>query len=94
MSEQEQIETALASVERPSYVTELRFVLDNDWSGDPAVRIWVIVRDDITERAEVLEHAEPVRSSIVQALRDAEVARWPYVHFRGQSEQADLDRAA
>jgi len=54
----------------------------------------VIVRDDITERAEIPEHTEPVRSSIVQALRDAEVARWPYVHFRGQSEQADLDRAA
>ncbi len=93
MSEQEQVETILGSIERPSFVTEIRHILDNDWSGDPAVRIWVILRDDIADSGEILEYSQPIRSTIARALRDAEIDRWPYVHFRGQSEQAELDRA-
>ncbi|MCP4593517.1 MAG: hypothetical protein GY842_22495 [bacterium] len=93
MSEQEQIETILGSIERPSFVTEIRHILDNDWSGDPAVMIWVILRDDVAESAELLKRTEPIRTTVVQALRDAGLDRWPYVHVRGQSEQAELDRA-
>lgn len=93
MSEQEQIETVLATLQRPSFVSEIRHVLDDDWSGDPSVMIWVILRDDIADSADLLKHTKPVRSTIVQALRAAGVQRWPYVHFRSQSEQADLDRA-
>ncbi len=93
MSEQEQIETVLATLERPPFVTELRHALDNDWSGDPAVWIWVILRDDVAESGKILEHTKPIRSTIVQALRNAGIDRWPYLRFRGQSEQAALDRA-
>ena len=93
MSEQEQVEAVLGSIKRPSFVTEIRHVLDNDWSGDPAVLIWVILRDDIADSSEILEHSKPIRTTIGQALRDAKIDRWPYVHFRGQSEQAELDRA-
>jgi hypothetical protein len=93
MSEQEQIETLLGSIKRPSFVTEIRHVLDNDWSGDPAIMIWVILRDDFTESGEILKRTEPVRTTIAQTLRDAGIDRWPYVHVRGQSEQEELDRA-
>ncbi len=93
MSEEEQIEAVLATIERPTYVTEIRFALDNDWAGDPAVRFWVIMQDAIADSEEILEHAEPVRSTILHALRDAEISRWPFLRFRSQSEQAELDRA-
>ncbi|MCP4663612.1 MAG: hypothetical protein GY856_50145 [bacterium] len=33
------------------------------------------------------------RLRFVEALREAEIGRWPYVHFRGYSEQVELDRA-
>ncbi len=93
MSEQEQVDTVLATIQRPSFVTEVRYALDTDWSGDPAVRVWVILRDDIADSAEIFDHTEPIRSTITQALRDAGIDLWPYIHFRGQSEQAELDRA-
>lgn len=93
MTEQKQIETALGTVERPSFVTEIRHALDNDWSGDPGVWIWVILRDDVAGSPQIVEQTQPVRSAIVQALRDAGISRWPYLRFRGQSEQAELDRA-
>jgi hypothetical protein len=61
--------------------------------GDPAIWIWVILRDDIAGTAEILKHSQPVRTTIVQALREAGIDRWPYLRFRGQSEQAELDKA-
>ena len=92
MSEQERIETVLANVERPSFVKEIRFTLDNDWAGDPGVFIWVILQDDIAASREILKYTTPIRSAIAQALRAAEIDRWPYVHIRGASEQTELDR--
>ncbi len=93
MADQDQVASVLGSIQLPSFVTEIRHVLDDDWSGDPAVLIWVILRDDMAESAEILELTRPIRSTIVQALRDAGIDRWPYVRVRGQSEQAELDRA-
>lgn len=93
MSDQEQIDAALAAIDRPPFVKEIRYALDTDSTGDPAVLIWVILRDDIADSDEILEHVEPVRSTIVQALSDAGIDRWPYLRYRGQSEQAELDRA-
>ncbi len=93
MSEQEQVETMLATIERPPFVTEIRHVLDTDHAGDPALRIWVIFEDDTADGPEFLSRAEEVQSTIVKAVRQAEIGRWPYVHFRGHSEQVELDRA-
>lgn len=93
MSEQEQIESVLASFDCPPYVTELRYKLDNDWSGDPGVWIWVILRDDIADSADLRKYTRPVTSDLAQAVHNAGIDRWPYVHIRGQSEQAELDEA-
>ncbi len=93
MSEQEQVETVLGSIERPPFVTEIRHILDTDHAGDPAVRIWVIFDDDTAAGSYFLPYAKQVRRTIVDAMRKAEIGRWPYVHFRGYSEQMELDRA-
>lgn len=93
MSEHEKVENVLTGIPRPPFVTEIRHLLDTDHDGDPAVRIWVIFDDDTAASPEFLTRTEQVRSAIVEALREAEIDRWPYVRFRGQSEQAKLDRA-
>ncbi len=93
MSEQEQVETVLGRIERPPFVNEIRHLLDTDHAGDPAVRIWVIVDDDTAAGPDFISTAEQVQATIVEALREAEIGRWPYVHFRGYSEQVELDRA-
>ena len=93
MSEQEQVEAVLASIGRFPFVTEIRHALDNDWSGDPAIRFWVILRDDVAESDEFAERAEEVRSAIADAVHESEIDRWPYIRFRAESEQAELDGA-
>jgi len=93
MSEQEQIKTVLDAIDRPSFVTEIRHALDTDSSGDPAVWVWVVLEDDTADSDEFFERSEVVKTKIVQSLREAQIDRWPYVRFRGQSEQAELDRA-
>lgn len=93
MTEQQKVETVLAGIARPPFVTEIRHLLDNDHDGDPAVMIWVIFDDDTALGPEFFQRTEEVRSTIVEALREAEIDRWPYVRFRGQTEQMELDRA-
>ncbi len=93
MSEQEQVDIVLGSIERPPFITEIRHILDTDHAGDPAVRIWVIFDDDTAAGSDFLPCANRVRRTIVDAIRKAEIERWPYVHFRGYSEQMELDRA-
>jgi hypothetical protein len=93
MSEQERIETVLGAIDRPPFVTEIRHALDTDAAGEPAIWVWVVLEDDTADSAEFFERSEVVKSKIVQSLREAQIDRWPYVRFRGQSEQADLDRA-
>lgn len=92
MSEQEQIATVLDAIDRPPFVTEIRHALDTDAAGEPAIWVWVVLDDDTADSEEFFERSEVVRSRIVQSLREAQIARWPYVRFRGQSEQAELDR--
>ncbi len=36
MSEQEQVDAVLGTIERPPFVTDIRHVLDTDHDGDPA----------------------------------------------------------
>ncbi len=91
MSEQDQVEAVLASIEHFPFVTEIRHELDNDWAGEPAVRFWVILQDDVTD-AEFAERAEKVRWTIFEAVNKSEIDRWPYIRFRDESEQMELDR--
>ncbi len=93
MSEQEQVDTVLAGIACPPFVTEIRHALDNDHDGDPAIMIWVIFDDDTAAGPEFIARTEQVRSTIVEALRESGLSRWPYVRFRGYSEQVELDRA-
>ena len=93
MSEKEQIDKVLMGIPRPPFVTEIRHLLDTDHDGDPALRIWVIFDDETATGPDFLALTEQVRSTIAESLRKAEIDRWPYIRFRGHSEQAELDGA-
>ncbi|AGP42194.1 hypothetical protein BE04_22865 [Sorangium cellulosum] len=89
-----QVDVALQQVKErwnPAWpgLSEMLRLLDVDWSGDDAVRIWVILNDeDDQEWPE--EHMEAIDEAIRASLRDAGVDAWPYIHFRGKSEQEEL----
>ncbi len=53
----------------------------------------MIFDDKTADSPEFLPRAEQVRTTIVEAVREAEIGRWPFVRFRGHSEQVELDSA-
>ena len=65
--------------------------LDLDWSGDAAVRVWVIL-DDSDQNEWPREHTEQIDETIRESLRQAGVDIWPYIRFRGKAEQEALDQ--
>ena len=75
----------------PRLSTLLR-MLDLDWSGDEAIRIWVVLEDEDAPEGWPREQVEPIEEAIRGALKEAGVEAWPYINFRGKSEQEDLER--
>ena len=52
----------------------------------------MILRDDVAESAEFAERIKQVHWTIFEAVNESEIDRWPYIRFRAESEQAELDR--
>jgi hypothetical protein len=75
----------------PARVADVRYVMDTDWTGDPRINIWVVMKDSMPEPEWSRERLQPIEERIVSALRKRKVTRWPYVFFRSQSEQAEID---
>jgi len=75
----------------PSGVANLRYTVDNDWSGDPAIFFWITLSDDAARRAVLSQNSRRIMDVITQRLDP--VGQWgliPYFNFRSQSEQAKL----
>ncbi len=67
----------------------------NDWSGEPAVFLMVILADASSRRDRIGDVSSRVSQTIVQQVEPLE--QWgvfPYFNFRSQSEQAKLDQPA
>jgi hypothetical protein len=75
-------------------VVKLIREFDTDATGDPAIRVWVILKDEVAERPTYFEDAVRIRDQIDLALRRHGIRRWPYIHFRTASEQRGLERTA
>ena len=73
-------------------VVKLIWEFDTDATGDPAIRVWVILKDEVAERPTFFEEAVSIRDQIDLALRRRGIRRWPYIHVRTISEQRNLDR--
>ncbi len=74
----------------PEWVAELRFETGPDSTGDPAMWVWVILRDDAGVGQPARQDVTPVRSLMFQAAREVAPDRWTYVRFRTVSEQAGV----
>ena len=85
-----QVRGALETVQFPDFVLSWDFELGADSTGDPAVWVWVIVKDDATDRPDFTRLSTAVERKIREALNDAKVGRWPFVRFRTASEQRAL----
>jgi len=71
---------------KPSFVKNFSVALEDDLDGDPAARIQMIVADDEVEGSHFPQRVEEASTWIAKALIAAEVRRWPYISFRGESE--------
>jgi len=88
--ELEQVRDALESVQFPEFVLSWDFELGEDSTGDPAVWVWVIVRDDAADRPDFTKVSTGVEWKIREAFVAKGLGRWPFVRFRTASEQRAL----
>jgi hypothetical protein len=75
----------------PPGVVNLRFAIENDWSGEPAIFFRITLSDEAARREVLSQTSRRVRDLIKQRLDP--IGQWgliPYFNFRSQSEQAAL----
>jgi hypothetical protein len=75
----------------PSGVVNLRWTVDNDWSGDPAIFFSITLSDEAALRATLSQTSKRIIDVITHRL--GPLGQWgliPYFSFRSQSEQASL----
>ena len=78
-----------------SWIPTFDYQLDTDWSGEPAVRIWFILNDDVEiEAPNVSETLSRIRALIRMRLQDAGIDRWPFVGIRTCSDVHELTARA
>jgi len=73
--------------ELPKSVVKLRHELVSDWSGDPAIYVFVTVRDGFADERNFAKESDEIDSLIKTAIREAEVERYPYTWFSSVSEE-------
>ena len=75
----------------PPGVVNLRYTVEDDWSGDTSIFFWITLSDESSERPILHQTAQSIRNYITEKLDPA--GQWdlfPHFHFRSQSEQAML----
>jgi hypothetical protein len=75
----------------PRGVVNLRYTVENDWSGDPAVFFWITLADEAAHPSILPETTRRISDFITRKVDPA--GQWgliPYFNFRSQSEQAKL----
>jgi hypothetical protein len=92
--EVQKIRKVLEGIDFPTGVVSWRFEVGEDWTGDPAVRIWLLVDEDTVQKKEVNRVTMASEQMIRDALTAASIQRWPYVRVRSEAEQRALDTAS
>jgi hypothetical protein len=75
----------------PPGVVNLRYTVEDDWSGDPAIFFWITLSDDAAHPRALPQTSRRIMDFITERLDP--MAQWgliPYFNFRSQSEQANL----
>jgi hypothetical protein len=87
-----QVERAILD-RRPAELLSLRFQTSVDNTGDPAIRIWAYIKDDVMQSPEFSEKTSRIRRLLESASRAIAPERWPYVRFRTDVEQREIEEA-
>jgi hypothetical protein len=74
----------------PDYVKDFAVKVGEDSTGDPAAWIWVIIADRVGGR-EFITKVPEVRERVEEALRRERIDLYPYLRFRTESEQRELE---
>ncbi|MEX2560735.1 MAG: hypothetical protein WD403_12515 [Pirellulales bacterium] len=74
----------------PSSVAELRFETGDDATGQPAIWVWVVFKDEAGQNVASLTNVKHVRELLETAVRKLGVKHWPYVRFRTASDLSPL----
>lgn len=88
--DEKKIQEILDGIPRPEFLTEVRFRLDYDGEGDPAVMAMGIVKDreDVREYVTMLR---PYDEAFMTAIRQSDLGYWPYINYRTESDQKEAD---
>ncbi|MBI1849459.1 MAG: hypothetical protein HYR85_03840 [Planctomycetes bacterium] len=76
---------------KPNRVVDIRFKRDQEWTGEDAVWIWVILDDRTPEKERAYVKLMPIFDAIEKAVSASGLGLWPHVRVRMRSEQADID---
>jgi hypothetical protein len=75
----------------PSGVVNLRYTVENDWSGDPAIFFWITLSDEAARPAVLSQNSRRIMELVTERIDP--LRQWgltPYFYFRSESEQAKL----
>lgn len=72
-------------------VSDILFQIEEDSTGEEALWIWVILKDEATKGDRFFEITRQIRSDLTRMLRAYGVELWPFIHFRSRSEQDEVD---
>jgi hypothetical protein len=71
-------------------VVRIRFLLDEDWSGDPAIHFRIVLGDHLSDFKDFSAAADTVRDRLVNTFGLWEGERIPYFRFRRESQNAEF----
>src|ERR1700743_661685 len=75
----------------PPGVVNLRYTVEDDWSGDPAMFFWITLSDEAARRGGLFPSSPRIIDFITEQVAPAgQGGLIPYFNFRSQSEQARL----
>ena len=75
-------------------VVRIRFNLGEDWTGDPAVYIRVVLTDEAGKEEHLYDVAQRVRRKVRGEIKVEEIGLHPYISFRSQSETVQYEDPA
>jgi len=84
---------AALSKRRPRHVSRVVTRVGRDSTGDPAVWIWIILKDTSLAESWVRSNREQLRRWAEKAVRATGIEHWAYITFRTETEQQALERS-
>jgi hypothetical protein len=76
-------------------VVRIRYYLEDDATGDPAVFFLVLLSDEASRHEVLWNNTSRIEKEIIQRIQP--MRKWevfPYFHYRSESEQAQLNSPA